>query len=149
MGSDFAMQQSFFTWTLSFTNLGHEPGNCRRHRRRISDEYGGTAIHQQRFQTQCDFRVRLLHFLDAQQQRRALSADDAGQRHEALSIGTLRERAAAGYEAYIHSAVSGPIAEAQYPTVTNSNARWRLPNTSLTLAPGAIHQLHAQIPMGQ
>ena len=40
------------------------------------------------------------------------------------------------YEAYIHSAVSGPLAEAQYPTVTNSNARWRLPNTSLTLAPG-------------
>ncbi len=28
-------------------------------------------------------------------------------------------------------------AEAQYPTVTNSNPHWRLPITSLTLAPGA------------
>ena len=39
-------------------------------------------------------------------------------------------------EAYIHSAVAGPLAATQYATVTNSNARWRLPNTSMTLAAG-------------
>ena len=44
---------------------------------------------------------------------------------------------APGYEAYIHSYVAGTNAAAQYPTVTTQGDRWRQPNTSLTLAPGA------------
>ena len=42
-----------------------------------------------------------------------------------------------GYEAYIHSYVAGTNAAAQFPAVTTQGARWRQPNTSLTLAPGA------------
>ena len=42
-----------------------------------------------------------------------------------------------GYEVYIHSYVAGTNAAAQNPTVTTQGQRWRQPNTSLTLAPGA------------
>ena len=41
------------------------------------------------------------------------------------------------YEVYIHSAVAGTNAVAQYPSVTSQGARWRQPNTSLTLGAGA------------
>ncbi|HEU5397394.1 MAG TPA: DUF5695 domain-containing protein, partial [Verrucomicrobiae bacterium] len=42
-----------------------------------------------------------------------------------------------GYEVYIHSFVAGTNAAAQFPGVTTQGRRWRQPNTSLTLAPGA------------
>jgi Family of unknown function (DUF5695) len=42
-----------------------------------------------------------------------------------------------GYEVYIHSYVAGTNAAAQYPSVTTQGQRWRQPNTSLILAPGA------------
>jgi hypothetical protein len=52
---------------------------------------------------------------------------------------TLGDSGGDGYEVYIHSAVAGPLAETQFGTsITNSGAHWRLPNTSLTLAPGAF-----------
>src|SRR6185312_4725474 len=44
---------------------------------------------------------------------------------------------APGYEAFIHSYVAGTNAAAQYPAVATHGDRWRQPNTSLTLAPGA------------
>jgi len=42
-----------------------------------------------------------------------------------------------GFEAYIHSYVAGTNAAAQNPSVTTQGDRWRQPNTSLTLGPGA------------
>jgi hypothetical protein len=39
-----------------------------------------------------------------------------------------------GYETYIHSFVAGTNAAAQYPAVTTQGARWRQPNTSLSIA---------------
>ncbi len=42
-----------------------------------------------------------------------------------------------GYEAYIHSYVAGTNAAAENPSVTTQGQRWREPNTSLTLTPGA------------
>ena len=42
-----------------------------------------------------------------------------------------------GFEAYIHSYVASTNAAAQYPSVITQGDRWRQPNTSLTLAPGA------------
>ncbi len=42
-----------------------------------------------------------------------------------------------GYEVYIHSFVAGTNAAAQNPSVTTHGAKWRQPNTSLTLAGGA------------
>jgi hypothetical protein len=44
---------------------------------------------------------------------------------------------APGYEVFVHSYVAGTNAAAQYPTVITQGDRWRQPNTSLTLAPGA------------
>ena len=135
MGSDFAMQQSFFTWTLSFTNLGTSPvivGD-------IAVEFPmNTAAPQY---TSSVFKHSVISgsgsFIFWMRNNSVgpylLMTPDSNTRFEYLdSLGSE----GAGYEAYIHSAVSGPIAEAQYPTVTNSNARWRLPNTSLVLAAG-------------
>jgi hypothetical protein len=47
------------------------------------------------------------------------------------------DRSSSGYEAFVHSYVAGTNAAAQNPTVTTQGDRWRQPNTSLTLAPGA------------
>jgi hypothetical protein len=44
---------------------------------------------------------------------------------------------APGYEVFVHSYVAGTNAAAQYPAVTTQGDRWRQPNTSLTLGPGA------------
>jgi hypothetical protein len=137
MESDFAMQQSFFTWTLGFTNLGDS-----------SVIVGDVAL-------QFPMNTAAPQYISSVFKHSVVSGDgsfifwmrnnsvgpyllmtpDTGTGFEYWD--TLGNSGGDGYEAYIHSAVSGPLAEAQYPTVTNSNARWRLPNTSLTLAPGA------------
>lgn len=46
------------------------------------------------------------------------------------------DRLNGGYEVYIHSLAAGTISATNFPTVTTHGARWRQPNTSLTLAPG-------------
>jgi hypothetical protein len=137
MESDFAMQQAFFTWTLGFTNLDSSPvivGD-------IAVQFPmNTATPQY---TTSVFKHSVISgngsFIFWMRNNSVgpylLMTPDSGASFEYWD--TLGNSGGDGYEAYLHSAVSGPLAEAQYPTVTNSNARWRLPNTSLTLAPGA------------
>ncbi|HEY3860438.1 MAG TPA: DUF5695 domain-containing protein [Verrucomicrobiae bacterium] len=137
MESDFAMQQSFFTWTLGFTNLGTTPVII-----------GDIAL-------QFPMNTAAPQYTSSVFKHSVISGDGSfifWMRNNsvgpyllmtpATNTGfeywdTLGNSGGDGYEAYIHSAVSGPLAEAEFPTVTNSNARWRLPNTTLTLAPGA------------
>ena len=135
MESDFAMQQSYFTWTLGFTNLGTGPVIV-----------GDIAV-------QFPMNTATPQFTSSVFKHSVISGSGSfifWMRNNSVGPYLLMtpdnntgfeyfDTLASGgvYEAYIHSAVSGPLAETQYPTVTNSNAHWRLPNTSLTLAPGA------------
>jgi len=137
MESDFAMQQAYFTWTLGFSNLGPRPvivGD-------IAVQFPmNTATPQY---TSSVFKHSVISgngsFIFWMRNNSVgpylLMTPDSGASFEYWD--TLGNAGGDGYEAYIHSGVAGPLAEAQYPAVTNSNARWRLPNTSLTLAPGA------------
>jgi hypothetical protein len=133
--SDFATQQSFFTWTLGFTNLGSSPvivGDIAVAfpMNTASPQFTTSVFKHSVISGSGSFIFWMRNnsvgpylLMTPDSQTRFEFWDDLG--------------SGGAYEAYIHSAVAGPLAEAQYPTVTNSNARWRLPNTSLTLAPGA------------
>jgi hypothetical protein len=135
MESDFAMQQACFTWTLGLTNLSASPvivGDIAVQfpMNTGSPQYVTSVFKHSVIEGSGSFIFwmrnnsvgpYLLMTPDSRTQFEFWDDNGSG----------------GAYEAYIHSAVTGPSAEAQYPTVTNSNARWRLPNTSLTLAPGA------------
>jgi hypothetical protein len=135
MESDFAMQQSYFTWKLGFTNLGASPvivGDIAVPfpMNTASPQFTSSVFKHSVISGSGSFIFWMRNDTVGPY---LLMTPDSNTRFEfwdTLAGGGV-------YEAYIHSAVSGPLAEAQYPTVTNSNVRWRLPNTSLTLAPGA------------
>jgi hypothetical protein len=135
MGSDFAMQQSYFTWTLGFTNLGTKPvivGDIALQfpMNTATPQYTSSVFKHSVISGSGSF---IFWMRNNSVGPYLLMTPDSNTKFEYWD--TLGSESA-GYEAYIHSAVSGPIAESQYPTVTNSNARWRLPNTSLVLGPG-------------
>jgi hypothetical protein len=137
MESDFAMQQSFFTWTLGFTNLGTSPvivGDIAVQfpMNTASPQYTSSVFKHSVISGNGSF---IFWMRNNSVGPYLLMTPETNTSFEYWD--TLGNSGGDGYEAYIHSAVAGPLAEAQYPTVTNSNARWRLPNTSLTLAPGA------------
>ena len=135
MESDFLLQQSFITWTLGFTNLGTSAvivGD-------IAVPFPMNTASPQSITSVFKHSVIsgsgsfIFWMRNNSVGPYLLMTPDSKTRFEfwdTLASGGV-------YEAYIHSAVAGPLAEAQYPTVTNSNARWRLANTSLTLAAGA------------
>jgi hypothetical protein len=135
MESDFAMQQAFMTWTLSFTNLGASPvivGDIALAfpMNTASPEYTSSVFKHSVISGSGSFIFWMRNNSVGPYLLMTPDSNTSFEFWDDLANG-------GAYEAYIHSAVSGPLAEAQYPTVTNSNARWRLPNTSLTLAPGA------------
>ncbi len=136
MESDFAMQQSYFTWTLGFTNLGASPvivGDIAVQfpMNTASPQFTSSVFKHSVISGNGSF---IFWMRNNSVGPYLLMTPDSGTPFEYWdSLGN----SGSGYEAYIHSAVSGPLAEEQYPTVTNSNARWRLPNTSLTLPAGA------------
>jgi len=137
MESDFAMQQSYFTWRLGFTNLGASPvivGDIAVQfpMNTASPQFTSSVFKHSVISGSGSF---IFWMRNNSVGPYLLMTPDSNTRFEYWD--TLGNSGGDGYEAYIQSAVSGPLAEAQYPTVTNSNARWRLPNTSLTLAPGA------------
>jgi hypothetical protein len=137
MESDFAMQQASFTWTLGFTNLGASPvilGDIALQfpMNTATPQYTSSVFKHSVISGNGSF---IFWMRNNSVGPYLLMTPDSSTSFEYWD--TLGNSGGDGYEAYIHSAVSGPLAEAQYPTVTNSNARWRLPNTSLTLAPGA------------
>jgi hypothetical protein len=131
------MQQAYFTLTLGFTNLGPSqvivsdiavqfPMNT------ATPQYTSSVFKHSIISGNGSF---IFWMRNNSVGPYLLMTPDSGTSFEYWD--TLGNSGGDGYEAYIHSAVSGPLAESQYPTVTNGNARWRLPNTSLTLAPGA------------
>jgi hypothetical protein len=137
MESDFAMQQAYFTWTLGFSNLGASPvivGDIAVQfpMNTATPQYASSVFKHSVVSGNGSF---IYWMRNNSVGPYLLMTPDRNTGFEYWD--TLGNSGGDGYEAYIHSAVAGPLAEAQYPTVTNSNARWRLPNTSLTLAPGA------------
>jgi len=137
MASVFAMQQSYFTWTLSFTNLGSSPvivGDIAVPfpMNTASPQFTSSVFKHSVISGSGSF---IFWMRNNSVGPYLLMTPDQNTGFEYWD--TLASEGGDGYEAYIHSAVADPLAEAQYPTVTNSNARWRLPHTSLTLAPGA------------
>lgn len=135
MESDFAMQQSYFTWTLGFTNLGASPvivGDIAVElpMNTASPQYTSSVFKHSVISGSGSFIFWMRNNSVGPYLLMTPDSNTSFEYWDTLASGGV-------YEAYIHSAVSGPLAEAQYPTVTNSNARWRFPNTSLTLAPGA------------
>ncbi len=135
MESDFAMQQAYLTWTLGLTNLGASPvivGDMAVQfpMNTATPQYTSSVFKHSVVSGSGSF---IFWMRNNSVGPYLLMTPDAQTRFEFWDdLGN-----GGAYEAYIHSAVTGPQAGAQYPTVTNSNARWRLPNTSLTLAPGA------------
>jgi Family of unknown function (DUF5695) len=133
--SDFAMQQAYFTWTLGLTNKSTSPvivGDIAVQfpMNTASPQYVTSVFKHSIVSGNGSFIFWMRnnsvgpYLLMTPDNKTPFEFwDDAG--------------AGGAYEAYIHSAVAGPQAESQYATVTNGNARWRLPNTSMTLAPGA------------
>jgi hypothetical protein len=138
MESDFDIQQAYFTWTLGFTNLGAEsvilgdialqfPMNT------ATPQYTSSVFKHSVISGNGSF---IFWMRNNSVGPYLLMTPDNNTSFEYWD--TQGNSGGDGYQAYIHSAVSGPLAETQFGlTITNSGARWRLPNTSMTLAPGA------------
>jgi hypothetical protein len=138
MESDFALQQAYFTWTLGFTNLGPSPvilGDIALQfpMNTATPQYTSSVFKHSVISGNGSF---IFWMRNNSVGPYLLMTPDSSTSFEYWD--TLGNSGGDGYEAYIHSAVSGPLAETQFgSTITNSGAHWRLPNTSMTLAPGA------------